>query len=443
MIKNITLTLILSIFISYTTTAQVGIGTTTPEGALDITTANAGLLIPRGSLASLTDTTTFTNPQGGGPITSTLIYNNGAGGVNVAGFYYWDGAAWVMLTTRPSTDWTIVGNTGTNPTINFIGTVDDNDVSFRRQSVEKMRLNTTETSFMDKVQIRDGAANSGDVLVELTNSNDDGIVNIYQDNAVNHQISGNNTTIFNELGSDLDLRIESNNNENVMFVDAGNDAVIFGSTGALFADGNAFNTTTLAAADAYTTTIDYVADFDNGLSRGTTMGLGSIEFLVDGEAELYISDTFSPTQHLTYDLGFANEWRNIYAGNIFTTSDINAKKNIKPMTYGLDEIMQLSTISYELKDDPFQENRIGLVAQEVNKLVKEASKTETYKKKEDGTFESVKLKNIKVSYISLVPVLIKATQEQQEQIKTLENRVNEQQKIIDAFEARLQKLEKK
>jgi uncharacterized coiled-coil protein SlyX len=43
----------------------------------------------------------------------------------------------------------------------------------------------------------------------------------------------------------------------------------------------------------------------------------------------------------------------------------------------------------------------------------------------------------------LIPVLIKATQEQQEHIKTLENRVNEQQKIIDAFEARLQKLEKK
>jgi len=321
------------------------------------------MIPPQVALTNLSVQAPVVNPQGRGPITSTLIYNDGREGVNVSGFYYWDGSTCVMLTTRPSTDWTIVGNSRTNPTTIFIGTVDNNDVSFRRQSVEKMRLNTTETSFMNQAQVRDGAANSGDVLIELINSNDDGIINVYQNNTVNHQISDNNTTISNDLGTDLNLRIETDNNENAMFVDAGNDVVIFGSTRALFANGNTFSTTTLVPADAYTTTIDYVTDFDNGVSRDTTMDLGSIEFLVDGEAELYIRDTFSPTEHLTSDLGLANEWRDLYVGNIFITSDINAKKNINPMTYGLKEIMQLSTISYELKDDPFQENRIGLVSQ--------------------------------------------------------------------------------
>lgn len=74
--------------------AQVGIGNTSPEGALDIQSGSQGLLIPRVALTSVTDVTTVTNPRGGGLAVSTLVYNTGGAGLSNPGFYFWDGTQW-------------------------------------------------------------------------------------------------------------------------------------------------------------------------------------------------------------------------------------------------------------------------------------------------------------------------------------------------------------
>jgi hypothetical protein len=72
---------------------NVGIGTTTPHSSalLDLTATDKGMLIPRVSLNGVSDGTTPIN----GPETSLLVYNTG--GALTAGFYYWDGSAWVMI----------------------------------------------------------------------------------------------------------------------------------------------------------------------------------------------------------------------------------------------------------------------------------------------------------------------------------------------------------
>ena len=64
-------TLLLLTFIVCLTNAnaQVGVGTTTPAGALDINSANDGLLIPRIALTA-TNVATVTTPT-----TSELVYN--------------------------------------------------------------------------------------------------------------------------------------------------------------------------------------------------------------------------------------------------------------------------------------------------------------------------------------------------------------------------------
>lgn len=80
-------------------TAQVGINTTNPQGALDIDSSNSGLLIPRVSLTGLIDNTTVTIPSGTGIEVSTLIYNDGSGGLQPSGFYYWEGTSWVQFAT--------------------------------------------------------------------------------------------------------------------------------------------------------------------------------------------------------------------------------------------------------------------------------------------------------------------------------------------------------
>lgn len=97
--------------------AQVGIGTSTPNGALDVNSAlplpsphKAGLMPPNVALratdafATTTAGSNIINPNGGGnPLTGTLVYNTAtsAPGPNqvTPGYYYYDGSLWVRLNT--------------------------------------------------------------------------------------------------------------------------------------------------------------------------------------------------------------------------------------------------------------------------------------------------------------------------------------------------------
>lgn len=124
--------------------AQVGIGTTTPNGALDITSTNDGLLIPR---VALVNTTTVTVTTG---TASELVYNTATSGDVTPGFYYLSTATgpWIRLATGGS-GWQITGNTDIVNNVNFMGTAAGNnvDVAFRRNNVAAGRISTTSTSF--------------------------------------------------------------------------------------------------------------------------------------------------------------------------------------------------------------------------------------------------------------------------------------------------------
>lgn len=118
--------------------AQVGIGTTTPQGALDVTSATDGLLIPRISLTA-TNVATVTTPT-----TSEIVYNTNtsAAGPNqvTPGFYYWNGALWVRLATGNSSNWTTTGNSGTTAGANFLGTTDAQDLRIKTNSTDRLNI---------------------------------------------------------------------------------------------------------------------------------------------------------------------------------------------------------------------------------------------------------------------------------------------------------------
>lgn len=121
---------------------NVGINSTgaTPNASagLDIDFTNRGILIPRVAL-------TATNAAGPitAPATSLMVYNTataGAGTTAVSpGYYYWDGTAWVRF-SMDGNDWRILGNSGTNAALNFIGTTDPVDFAIRTSNVERMRV---------------------------------------------------------------------------------------------------------------------------------------------------------------------------------------------------------------------------------------------------------------------------------------------------------------
>lgn len=140
-LKSVLLTLLLSILTQVTCNAQVGIGTTNPSGALDITSSVEGLLIPRVALSATNVATVLT------PMVSELVYNtftSALGPNQVApGYYYWNGTIWVPISTGSLSAWSQIGNAGTNATANFIGTTDAVDFVTRTNNTEKVRVTSS------------------------------------------------------------------------------------------------------------------------------------------------------------------------------------------------------------------------------------------------------------------------------------------------------------
>lgn len=91
--------IVLFLFFTVSVYSQVGIGTTTPAGALDVVSTSNGILIPRIALTAKNVAAPVVNPQGGALVVGTLIWNTATAGVvpnNVSpGYYYWDGTYWV------------------------------------------------------------------------------------------------------------------------------------------------------------------------------------------------------------------------------------------------------------------------------------------------------------------------------------------------------------
>jgi hypothetical protein len=93
--KTKTLHILFLLLLSQQIFSQIGIGTTTPNGALDITSTNDGVLIPRIALTATNLATVLT------PTVSEMVYNTAtsATGANqvTPGFYYWNGTLWVRV----------------------------------------------------------------------------------------------------------------------------------------------------------------------------------------------------------------------------------------------------------------------------------------------------------------------------------------------------------
>ena len=205
---------------------QVGIGTTSPNAALDITATNDGLLLPRIALNNTTTATVTT------PTVSELVYNTATAGDVTPGFYYWDGTKWVRLSISSSTssnDWALLGNAGTTAGTNFIGTTDNQDLIFKRNNIQSGKISTTNTSLgvnsLAPATTRNRNTAIGTEAMYLNVNGDDNTAIGYQalrtgTNGARNVAIGNNTLMNNTTGSDntavgmqsLQLNTTGNNN---------------------------------------------------------------------------------------------------------------------------------------------------------------------------------------------------------------------------------------
>ena len=140
--------LILGICFSTVSIAQVGVDTTTPRGALDVSSTTQGIVFPNVALVNI-NTQTAINPQGGAIPAGTVVYNTATSGTapnNVApGLYYWNGSRWVAFAGSPGgLDWSLTGNSGTTAGTNFLGTTDAQGLFIYTNNTEAMRIGSTQ-----------------------------------------------------------------------------------------------------------------------------------------------------------------------------------------------------------------------------------------------------------------------------------------------------------
>jgi hypothetical protein len=127
--------------------------------------------------------------------------------------------------------------------------------------------------------------------------------------------------------------------------------------------------------------------------------------------------------------GFFNG--DVYIANMYGPSDRKLKKDIRDLDNALGIVMQLSPKTYEYRRDEFPGmalpggKQYGLIAQEVEQVLPEIVMDNVNPAKQDqnGNVISQQVDFKSLSYQELVPVLIKAIQEQQEQIEKLRSEV--------------------
>jgi hypothetical protein len=174
----------------------------------------------------------------------------------------------------------------------------------------------------------------------------------------------------------------------------------------------------------------FTGDTNTGIYRTTTAD--AMYFAAGGAWKMGVTTTgvtinthLLPATNNSFNIGSGSLlWNTIYATNgTINTSDINLKKNIKDLSYGVDDILKINPISFNWKDETTgTDKKLGFSAQELQKII-----PEVIRESEDGI--------LGVYYSDLIPVAFNAIKEQQSQIDEL--------KIINEnFQKELEELKK-
>jgi hypothetical protein len=430
---------------------KVGVGTTTPATQLHINSATALLSdgFEDGTLAPFTSGFT---PVGSSnwTVTSTAgKFNSGLNGAKSGGFNVNSSNSYMDYTTAA------IGATGGVVSFAY-STSSESGYDYLEFYVDGVRLNrwsgatawttasytlTTGVHTLRWAYKKDSGFNSNndEVYVDDINvSNTAPALRIEDGNQANGKImvsdaSGNGTWKFPSsfLTPDDDWRFNSGSTDT--------DPIY--RTGVVLVGGDV---TTGGGYDLW------VCRDRSSLFAGTEVGVGSAEYFTDGVADFYVSNTVVPITDNSISLGSSSfRWKEVCATNgTIQTSDIRDKEALKPLHYGLKELLLLKPVSYKWKEEKYgntvlsnteKRTKIGFIAQDLKEVLPEVVQDKEWavkSEKENTTYVNKTTTTLGVSYSEIIPVVVKATQEQQEMINEISK---EQEKLF----LLLKKLEKK
>jgi trimeric autotransporter adhesin len=464
-------------FLNLNIFAQVGIGNTNPNGALEITSTNDGLIIPRIALTAANIATINT------PTVSEIVYNTATAGSGLnavtPGFYYWNGSKWLpFISSGSGSGWLLTGNAGTSAATNFLGTTDDVDMVFKRNNLKSGQIGTINTAFgynASKTNNASGYPNSAYGVEALKNNANGGYNNAFGYRA----LETNGFGFYNCAFGDESLKNNNFGNFNSAFGFRAlekNDGYYNTAIGA-----NALQETTsgqyntgigMNALISNKSGLNNTAVGYNGLNNNTTgnyntaFGNAALTSNTDGSYNTAIGFNAFPagsSYQFSSALGYnalvsaSNQVRigdattSSIGGQVgwTTLSDGRFKKNIVNNVPGLEFITKLRPVTYNLDLENYakfnniplknrilsQEEKImqisytGFIAQEVEA----AAKSVNY------NFSGIDAPKNNTDYYGIryaeftVP-LVKAVQEQQVIIETYKNKVNNLEKRLAELE---------
>ena len=140
----------------------------------------------------------------------------------------------------------------------------------------------------------------------------------------------------------------------------------------------------------------------------------------------------------------------ILASNYFVPSDMKLKNNIQPLSSALDKIMQLEPRSYSYKTGEYstmhlaQGTQMGFIAEDLEKvfpnLVKEGQSPAVRNAATGEITPGITYKS--VNYVALIPVLVSALQEQEQQVISKDAEIQLLQQQNAQLEARIANVER-
>lgn len=340
-------------------------------------------------------------------------------------FYGTVGSTRYQLDQQSFTNWTTTGNSGTTYGTNFLGTTDNVSLSIKTYNTERMVVtkdgnvgigtSSFDATLPEKLLVDAGTNPSNGATINSTPINAIGASNGFQQIQVQNRAYGNYSSSDLVAASDgtrngtvpintdahyVDLGINSSGytNSNSNILNQQYTAYLYSTTPQAFYIGNGYQGKDIIFFTNYSSTnSNNTADgFEimrlyGGTSQGTQqVTIGNIS--PNGSNRLTVNGSIS-------------------ASAFNTSSDRRLKTNIENLGYGLGEIMALQPSRYNWKTTPDKDKQLGLIAQDVKKVVPEIVSGDEV----NGT--------LSINYTALIPVLINAVKEQQTQIEELKKKI--------------------
>lgn len=321
---------------------------------------------------------------------------DGLNGVGTRAVYATNNGDLTVTPGTPAPEWLIVGNAGTNPAANFIGTTDNVDFRIRTFNTERITVK-----------------NNGYIGL-FTNAPISYLQSIPTVLAGNFQFMWDNN-----LNGDAPARFQNSiaSNGNRCFLGTTNyNASAFAATAVMGLALNNTNTTPLLSG------AEGVRGYNNSVS-----GIGVYAGFVGGN-----------TGVIGWSI-YANGW----AGGLTSwvnVSDARLKKNVSTLSNALDKIKKIRGVEYNYNQESYphlnlgNEKQIGFIAQELEtvfpSMVHEKGIPYDLNPIDDGMNSSRGSYLLKaVSYSDMIPVLVEGMKEQQKIIEDLQARIKVLEKI--------------